>query len=75
MNQQYQQMTVRDGEYIPQPALDYPQDNPFTRTLFPKYTKQLTIDEHYPYVDDSLCYRFNLLWGYYLVVHSLLRLK
>ena len=75
MNQQYEQLKVRPGEYIPQPAMDYPQDNPFARTLFPKYTKQLTIDEHYPFIDDSPLYRFNLLWGYYLVVHLLLRLK
>ena len=75
MNQQYEQLKVRPGEYVPQPAMDYPQDNPFARTLFPKYTKQLTIDEHYPFLDDSLRYRLDLLWGYYLVIHGLLRLK
>ena len=75
MNQQYDQLKVRAGEYIPQPALDYPQDNPFARTLFPKYTKEVTIDDKYPYLDDSITYKFNLLWGYYLVVHVLLRLK
>ena len=52
MNQQYEQLRVREGEYIPQPAMDYPQDNPFARTLFPKYTKQLAIDEKYPYLND-----------------------
>ena len=75
MNSQYEQLRVREGEYIPQPALDYPQDNPFARTLFPKYTKELTIDDKFPYLDDSLGYKLNLLWGYYLVIHGLLRLK
>ena len=75
MNPQYEQLKVRAGEYIPQPAMDYPQDNPFARTLFPKYTKELTIDDKYPYLDDSLGYKLNLLWGYYLVIHLLLRLK
>ena len=75
MNQQYHELKVKDGVYIPQPALEYPQTNPFERTLFPKYTKELAIDEHFPYLDDSLGYKLNLLWGYYLVIHVLLRLK
>ena len=35
MNKQYQELRVVEGEYIPQPAMDYPQENPFARTLFP----------------------------------------
>ena len=75
MNLQYEQLRVREGEYIPQPAMDYPQDNPFTRTLFPKYTKQLAIDDKYPYLNDSVGYKFNLYLGYYVFLHLLLRIK
>ena len=75
MNLQYEQLRVREGEYIPQPAMDYPQDNPFARTLFPKYTKQLAIDDKYPYLNDSVGYKFNLFLGYYVFLHLLLRIK
>lgn len=75
MNKQYQELQVQEGVYIPQPALQYPEENPFERTLFPKQIKHIDFDEHYPYINDSFKYRFNLLWGYYLVVHVLLRLK
>ena len=75
MNLQYEQLRVREGEYIPQPAMDYPQDNPFARTLFPKYTKQLAIDDKYPYLNDSVGYKCNLYLGYYVFLHLLLRIK
>ena len=75
MNLQYEQLRVKEGEYIPQPAMDYPQDNPFARTLFPKYTKQLAIDDKYPYLNDSVGYTFNLYLGYYVFLHLLLRIK
>ena len=64
MNKQYQELQVEKDVYIPQPAMAYPEENPFERTLFPKYTKELAIDEHFPYLDDSLGYKLNLLWGY-----------
>lgn len=75
MNLQYEQLRVKEGEYIPQPAMDYPQDNPFARTLFPKYTKQLAIDDKYLYLNDSVGYKFNLYLGYYVFLHLLLRIK
>ena len=75
MNKQYQELQVQEGVYIPQPAQQYPEENPFERTLFPKQIKHIDFDEHYPYLDDSLGYRFNLLWGYYIVIHILLRIK
>ena len=75
MNKQYQELQVQEGVYIPQPALQYPEENPFERTLFPKQIKHIDFDEHYPYINDSFKYRFNMLWGYYLVIHVLLRLK
>ena len=50
MNKQYQELQVQDSVYIPQPAMDYPQENPFERTLFPKHVKDIVFDEHYPYL-------------------------
>ena len=55
--------------------MDYPQENPFERTLFPKKIKDITFDEHYPYLNDSCTYKMGLLFGYYFVAHFLLRLK
>lgn len=75
MNKQYQELQVQDGVYIPEEAIKYPEENPHERTLFPKQIKNIDFDEHYPYLDDSCTYRFNLLWAFYIVIHGLLRLK
>ena len=75
MNKRYQEMKVEEGTFIPKPAMEYPEENPYERTLFPKQIKNIEFDEHYPYLDDSWTYRFNLLWGYYIVIHIFLRLK
>lgn len=75
MNKQYQELKVQEGVYIPKEAMDYPVDNPFERTLFPKCTKELIIDEHYPYVDDSFVNKIQIMFGYYFLLHFLLRLK
>ena len=75
MNKQYQELQVKEGVYIPEPALNYPEENPFERTLFPKKIKEIDFDEHYPYLDDSLSYRFNLIWAFYIIIHIILRLK
>ena len=75
MNKQYEEMQVEQGVFVPSPAMEYPQENPYERTLFPKQIKNIEFDEHYPYLDDSLTYKLNLLWGYYFVVHIVLRLK
>lgn len=79
MNKQYEELKVVAGEYIPQPALDYPQDNPFERTLFPVFDREMAIDENYPYMDYSVRYRLKTQWGYALVlkffVNIMLRVK
>ena len=75
MNKQYQELQVEQGVYIPEPALAYPQENPFERTLFPKQIKHIDFDANYLYIDDSIGNRLNIMWGYYLVVHIILRLK
>ena len=74
MNKQYQELKVMPGEYIPQPAMDYPQENPFERTLFPVFDREMVIDEHYPYLDDSARYRFKTKWGYAIILKVCLNL-
>lgn len=74
MNKQYQELKVMPGEYIPQPAMDYPQENPFERTLFPVFDREMVIDEHYPYMDDSARYRFKTKWGYAIILKACLNL-
>ena len=74
MNKQYQELKVMPGEYIPQPAMDYPQENPFERTLFPVFDREMVIDEHYPYMDDSARYRFKTKWGYAIILKVCLNL-
>ena len=44
MNKQYQELQVEKDVYIPQPAMAYPEENPFERTLFPKYTKEFFLE-------------------------------
>jgi hypothetical protein len=68
MNKQYEQLQVAKGEYIPQPALDYPQENPFERTLFPVFDRELAIDENYPYIDDSPKSRFLIRLAYLFIL-------
>lgn len=74
MNPQYEQLKVRNGEYVPQPAMDYPQDNPFARTLFPKYIKELAIDDKYPYLDDSLKYSIKTKFAYFFILRICLNI-
>ena len=79
MNKQYQELKVEEGIYIPQPALDYPENNPFERTLFPTFDRELLIDENYPYLNDSPSNIRRMRWGYLFILkiglNILLRVK
>ena len=79
MNKQYQELKVEEGVYIPQPALDYPENNPFERTLFPTFDRELVIDENYPYLNDSPSNISRMRWGYLFILkiglNILLRVK
>lgn len=79
-NPQYQELRVREGEYIPEVGIEYPSD-PTVRLINPPKTHPFDIDENYPYYDESFSYKFNralawlkwhtlvyflqhLIWGY-----------
>ena len=68
MNKQYQELKVQEGVYVPQPAMDYPQENPFERTLFPTFDRELAIDEHYPYLNDSPRHLRRIRWAYPIIL-------
>ena len=74
MNKQYEELRVVEGEYIPQPTMEYPQENPFERTLFPVFDREMDIDEHYPYVDDSCKNRFRMKLAYFFILRVCLNL-
>lgn len=74
MNKQYEELRVVEGEYIPQPTMEYPQENPFERTLFPVFDREMDIDEHYPYVDDSCKNRFRMKLAYFFILRICLNL-
>ncbi len=69
MNKRYKDLQVNEGVYVPQPAFDYPEDDPFLHTVNAPQTKELAIDENYPYLDDSPLWHFNRCWGYALILH------
>lgn len=74
MNKQYEELRVVEGEYIPQSAMEYPQENPFERTLFPVFDREMDIDEHYPYVDDSCKNRLSIKFAYFFILRICLNL-
>ena len=57
-NARYNDMKVQAGTYIPEVGIDYPTDDPYARLYRPVYDRNVVVDEHYPYVDDSLKARF-----------------
>lgn len=65
MNKRYQTMETEPGVYIPQVGIDYPEDDPYARLYHPVYDRNVVVDEQYPYLDNSLKYRFLnwSMWG------------
>ena len=57
-NAKYNEMQVVEGTYIPEVGIDYPTDDPYARLYRPVYDRNVVVDEHYPFVDDSLKARF-----------------
>ena len=56
----YRDFRVREGVYVPEPTVEFPGDDPFTRmTPIRGKTRDIRFDETYPYLDKSL--KFKLL--------------
>lgn len=74
-NKRYTALETESQVYIPDVGIDYPEDNPYARLYQPVYDRQVIVDEHYPYLDQSLKYRF-LNWSMWkLLLQCGLRIK
>lgn len=62
-NKQYKELKVREGEYIPNVGIEYPED-PTVRMINPPKTHPFDIDEKYPYYDTSFWFRLNRFLAY-----------
>ncbi|MBO4577476.1 MAG: 1-acyl-sn-glycerol-3-phosphate acyltransferase [Paludibacteraceae bacterium] len=71
----YEQLKVAEGVYVPQMGINYPEDNPYEQLVQPKFTSVFTVDENYPFVDDSFRARMNTFILVPIIVRFLLRLK
>ena len=71
----YEELRVAEGVYVPQVGITYPEDNPYEQLVQPKFTSHFTVDENYPFVDDSFRFRFNNVVLVTLIVRILMRIS
>ncbi len=62
MNKRYQDLATEKNVYIPDVGIDYPEDDPYARLYKPVYDRNVVVDANYPYLNNSLKYRF-LNWS------------
>lgn len=65
MNKRYQDLATEKNVYIPDVGIDYPEDDPYARLYKPIYDRNVVVDANYPYLNNSLKYRFFnwSMWG------------
>lgn len=65
MNKRYQDLVTEKNVYIPDVGIDYPEDDPYARLYKPVYDRNVVVDANYPYLNNSLKYRFFnwSMWG------------
>lgn len=57
-NLRYREMQVKDGVFLPECDVEYPENNPNEHIVEVQYTgKQIALDDTYPYLDDSFHYK------------------
>ena len=56
------------GVYVPDAGISYPEDNPYTHLVEVEKTAgeadRYTFDENYPYIDNSLKFKWNKFLGF-----------
>lgn len=61
-------LKVKEGVYIPDIGIEYPTDDPYRRLVHVDVEDssqgRFTFDENYPYLDDSLRFKLNLVVGW-----------
>ena len=65
---------VKEGVYVPDMGLTYDEKDPYVRMYQPTYDRVCKVDEHYPFVDNSLKYRFLNRTMHLLVLNFLERI-
>lgn len=74
-NKRYTDLQTEQGTYVPNMGINYPEDDPYARLVTPTYDREVVVDEHYPYLNDTLKFRF-LNWSMYLILLKIgLRIK
>lgn len=62
-NKRYRELKVREGEYVPDIGMDYPEDDPLVRLVPTKIVKHQVFDENYPFVDRSFKGRIHRIFA------------
>lgn len=57
-NKLYREMELADGVYVPDLGIDYPVEDPLSRIVPVRKVRDIKTDESYPFLDDSLKFRF-----------------
>jgi len=66
-NIRYRDLKVSPGVFIPDVGIEYPTDDCMTRLVDVTPKKQVTFDENYPYLNDSLSFKIQHAFAYFLV--------
>lgn len=68
-NIRYDSLQVTANTYVPEIGKTYPQDDSHARLKPLKRTHEETIDENYPYLDDSFRNRWRIFWSYIFILY------
>ena len=74
-NARYKDLILEPGTFVPEVFDDYPVDDPYVRLYQPVYDREFTVDENYPFVDDSLADRWLHFWAYPAILYGVQRLR
>lgn len=58
--EKYKELKVKEGVYVPDLAVNFPDDDPFRRMVKVEVVRDLKFDETYPYLDESSDYKRNV---------------
>lgn len=64
---------MKPGQYVPEMGIQFDENDPYVRMYKPVYDREYKVDEHYPFVDDSLKQRFSNFWAWYGVLNGVIR--
>ncbi len=67
-NKRYQDMELAEGVYVPDINVDYPIDDPLARLMPVKKVRDIKSDDTYPFLDDSLGFKFRRFIAYYVII-------